>query len=225
LGMSYHKIAEILNRDDRTIWTAYNKAKEKQRELIIVKETNIFLPVSIFNKRLTTLEAMIIYLKEQGLRYNEIAKLLDRDQRNIWAIYSKAIRKRKEKKKVKDKNITNINIPSTIFSNKLGALEAITKYMKENLGMSYHKIAEILNRDDRTIWTAYNKAKEKQRELIIVKETNIFLPVSIFNKKLTILEAMIIYLKEQGLRYTEIAKLLDRDQRNIWTIYSKAVKK
>ena len=36
---------------------------------------------------------------------------------------------------------------------------------------------------------------------------------------------MIVYLKEQGLKYTEIAKLLDRDQRNIWTIYSKAIKK
>ena len=137
----------------------------------------------------------------------------------------KKTNKLKKKKKSGQKNIGELSIPSTIFSNKLGALEAITKYMKENLGMSYHKIAEILNRDDRTIWTAYNKAKEKQRELIIVKETNIFLPVSIFNKKLTILEAMIVYLKEQGLRYTEIAKLLDRDQRNIWTIYSKAVKK
>ena len=33
------------------------------------------------------------------------------------------------------------------------------------------------------------------------------------------------YLKEQGLKFSEIAKLLNRDQRNIWTIYSRAVRK
>ncbi len=110
--------------------------------------------------------------------------------------------------------------------------------MKENLEMSYHEIAQILNRNDRTIWTAYKKATEKQPEPINLEKTLITLPtiklekifivipVSIFeNKKLTVLESIIIYLKREGLKYSEIAKLLNRDQRNIWTIYSKAIKK
>ncbi|MCH7568294.1 MAG: hypothetical protein IIA87_02630, partial [Nanoarchaeota archaeon] len=118
------------------------------------------------------------------------------------------------------------NIPSTIFSKKLGGLEAIVKYMKENLGMSYSEIAKQLVRDDRTIWTSYKKATEKQPEALEVKETSTFFPIEIFkDRNLTVLESIVVYLKEKGLRYSEIAKLLDRDQRNIQTIYSRAIKK
>ncbi|GAG33093.1 unnamed protein product, partial [marine sediment metagenome] len=113
-----------------------------------------------------------------------------------------------------------------IFSKKLGALEAISKYMKETLNMNYREIAELLNRDERTIWTTYNKARKKQPESIKIEETEISLPLSIFkNKKLTILESVIIYLKQKEMKYIEIADLLNRDQRNIWTIYSRALKK
>jgi DNA-directed RNA polymerase specialized sigma24 family protein len=45
------------------------------------------------------------------------------------------------------------------------------------------------------------------------------------NKELTIFESIISYLREKEIRYSEIARLLNRDQRNIWTIYSRAGKK
>ena len=45
------------------------------------------------------------------------------------------------------------------------------------------------------------------------------------DKKLTMLESIISYLREKEIRYSEIARLLNRDQRNVWTIYSRAVKK
>ncbi len=119
-----------------------------------------------------------------------------------------------------------ITIPITIFTKELGGLEAVTKYMKENMKMNYREIAKELRRDERTIWTAYKKTTEKQEEQIKPKETEINLPISIFeNKELTILEAIIIYLKEKEMKYSEIAELLNRDQRNIWTIYSRAIKK
>ena len=136
-----------------------------------------------------------------------------------------AVSLRKLRKK-KSRLERNISIPITIFTSRLGALEAISKYMKENLGTSYHKIAELLNRDDRTIWTAYKKASKKLPSMIKVRETEIFIPISILeNRKLTILESIIVYLKQNGLKYSEIAKLLDRDQRNIRTIYKKAMEK
>ena len=91
--------------------------------------------------------------------------------------------------------------------------------------MNYHNIAELLNRDERTIWTAYNKATKKQPQPIEIKPTKIYLSISIFQNKLTIFESLIIYLKNKGLRYKDIAELLNRNQRNIWTIYSRAVKK
>ena len=131
-------------------------------------------------------------------------------------------RKRKKGKVIRE----NLSIPVTIFTKKLGALERISKYLKENLKMSYKEIAEELNRDERTIWASYNKAMQKQEEPIKIKKTKINLPVSIFeNRELTILEAAIIYLKEKGMRYNEIGKLLERNQRNIWKTYSKAIKK
>jgi parallel beta-helix repeat protein len=119
-----------------------------------------------------------------------------------------------------------ITIPITIFTKELGALESLTKYMKENLNMNYRDISKELGRNERTIWTAYKKANEKQKEPIKIKETEINLPTFIFeDNELTILESIVIYLKKEGKRYSEIGELLYRDQRNIWTIYSRAIKK
>ena len=56
----------------------------------------------------------------------------------------------------------NIPIPSKIFTDRsLSVLEAIVKYLKEKKGMTYHEIAVLLNRDDRTIWTVYQRARKK----------------------------------------------------------------
>ena len=119
-----------------------------------------------------------------------------------------------------------IKIPITIFSKNLGFLESLSKYMKENLNMNYSEIAKLLRRDERTIWTSYKKSGEKQKEELNIKETDIFVPISKFkDKNFTILESLILFLKEKGMKYSEIAKLLERDQRNIWTIYSRIIKK
>lgn len=55
-----------------------------------------------------------------------------------------------------------INIPSFILKDRnLAALEAIVVYLKDSLGYNYAQIARLLNRDDRTIWTTYQRAKKK----------------------------------------------------------------
>jgi len=43
-------------------------------------------------------------------------------------------------------------------------MESVVSYMKNSLGMTYHEIAVALNRDDRTIWTVYNRALKKGGE-------------------------------------------------------------
>jgi hypothetical protein len=56
----------------------------------------------------------------------------------------------------------DINLPINIFQNrKLGMLEAAVVYLKEELSLSNNKIANMLNRDNRTIWATYSKAKKK----------------------------------------------------------------
>jgi hypothetical protein len=115
-------------------------------------------------------------------------------------------------------------IPSFILRDrKLGILESVTKYIKEEFKLSYHQIAVLLKRDDRVVWVTYNKAVKKKRERFNVKEPNVWLHVSIFtDKNLGPLEAIVIYLKDQSkLTFNEIAKLLNRDNRTVWAVYHK----
>jgi DNA-binding CsgD family transcriptional regulator len=231
LNLNYNEIAELLNRDDRTIWTVYNKAQTKQKSEIIFEKTLVYLPIEIFqDRKLTPLESIVIHLKDKGMRYNEIAELLKRDQRNIWMAYSKSVKKTgkiiiETKEKVQAMP-TELSIIATIFSSKLGILESLVKYMKENLGLNYIEISKLLKRDQRTIWTAYNKSHSKLKTKIEVKKSFVYLPITIFqNRELSPMENIIVYLKKQGLRYNEIAELLKRDQRNVWMAYSKSIKK
>jgi len=122
----------------------------------------------------------------------------------------------------------DILIPVSIFDVKaLSALEVICKYLKEELNLNNSKIALLLKRDIRTVWTTYNNACKKSKEKLIVKESKFFFPVSIFeNRKLSVLGAIVCYLKDNfGLRYREIAILLNRNERNIWTVYNHYKKK
>ena len=121
-----------------------------------------------------------------------------------------------------------ILIPISIFNDKdLSALEVICKYLKEGLNLNYSKIALLLNRDSRTIWTTYKNSIKKRKEKLVVKESKFFIPTSIFrNRKLSVLESIVSYLKDKfNLRYSQIASLINRDERNIWTVYNKAKEK
>ena len=126
------------------------------------------------------------------------------------------------------KRIRKDSLPISIFSNKeLSCLETIVKYLKEELALRFHDIALLLNRNDRTIWTSYNIACKKRKKELLVKDSKFFIPVSIFkDRKFSVLEALVSYLKDKfNLRYKEIATLLNRDERNIWTVYNRAKKK
>lgn len=120
-----------------------------------------------------------------------------------------------------------ILIPVSIFEHKLSSLEVICKYLKEELNLSNSKIASFLNRDVRNIWTAYNNALKKRKERLVVKESKFFIPVSVLSDRhFSVLESICKYLKDKfGLRYREIAVLLNRNERNIWAVYNRSKKK
>jgi len=55
-------------------------------------------------------------------------------------------------------------IPTLIFKDRsISVLEAMVEYLKDEKQLSYHEIAILLNRDDRTIWTCYSRAKKKRK--------------------------------------------------------------
>jgi len=126
----------------------------------------------------------------------------------------------------REESANEFNIPVSIFNKKLGSLESIVKYMKEELKLSNKKIGEMLNRDNRTIWSIYNKAKIKNPERLNVK-SKLFIPIDILKpRKLSVLESIVYYLKEHyKLRLHEIALYLQRNDRTIWTVYQKAKNK
>ena len=121
-----------------------------------------------------------------------------------------------------------ILIPISVFEAKnLSALEIVCKYLKEELGIGYSKIATLLNRDNRTIWTTYQNSASKRKERLSVKDSKFHIPISILaNRKLSVLESIVSYLKGNfNLRYSEISALLNRDERNIWATYNRHKKK
>ena len=122
-----------------------------------------------------------------------------------------------------------ILIPLSIFLDRsVSVLEAISEYLKDSKKLSYHKIAVLLNRDDRTIWTCYNRAKKKNPgHFVKIAESREYIPSSIFlDRNVSVLESIVEYLKdERGLNYHEMAVLLNRDDRTIWTCYNRAKKK
>ena len=57
-------------------------------------------------------------------------------------------------------------IPSHVLRDRdLSALETIIEYLKEVRKMTYHEISVLLNRDERNIWTIYNRAKKKRNQV------------------------------------------------------------
>ena len=119
-----------------------------------------------------------------------------------------------------------ISFPVKIFNDELTVLESIVKYLREEKNLSFHNIANFLKRDERNIWGIYNKTKKKYSKKFVVEKSELEIPVSIFDHKLSALESLVYYLHDElNLKFSQIAKLIHRDQRTIWTSYSRARKK
>ncbi|MBI4438378.1 hypothetical protein HY640_00430 [Candidatus Woesearchaeota archaeon] len=122
----------------------------------------ICFPVGIFfDDRLSALEAITKFLREEhGLRYSEIASVLNRDERTVWCTYRNASTKSSGRLSCSGSDIL---IPvSAVGARELSVLETITEYLKEDMNLSFSRIAFVLRRDYRTVWTVYRRAKRKR---------------------------------------------------------------
>jgi len=125
-----------------------------------IQGKHVFIPVSIFsNNRLSCLEATVKYLREnEKLSNNETARLLGRAQQAAWITYRNAAKKL-AKQFIPEKH--DLMIPTEALSSGLSALESISLYLNQKYGIGYSKIATLLNRDQRTIWTVCDRARKK----------------------------------------------------------------
>ncbi len=132
-----------------------------------------------------------------------------------------------EVEKILIQNTRIITIPISIFNAQLGISQSIVKYLKENKNLTFATIAKILHKDQRTVWSTYHQASKKYSSAFVIKSQDLLIPLDNFNnEKYSDIESVIIFLKEKyHLTYTQIAKVLSRDLRNIWAIYNKAKKK
>ena len=140
------------------------------------------------------------YLKDQGLTSEEIVNLVNK----------------------------LLKIPISVFKNDyLSALEIIVKYLRENSQFSYKQIASLTNRNEIALAVTYRNAKKKL-EARFVEETSPYdIPVLILqDRRLSVLENIVSYLKDTfELTYHQIAVMLNRNDRTIWTVYQRAKKK
>ena len=118
-----------------------------------------------------------------------------------------------------------ILIPLYIFQNsKLSSLESIVKYLHEQLRINFNKIALLLNRSGKTIWATYANAKAKMPEPFQYKLSSHHIPVSIIRRRdVSVLEGIVEYLRDQHhLSFIQIAFMLNRSSKTIWTVYKRA---
>ncbi|MBI1969079.1 hypothetical protein HYS48_00155 [Candidatus Woesearchaeota archaeon] len=205
--------------------------------------------------RFTILELVVAYLrKTYSLSYNELAHFLHRDPKVLATIYSHyqkkghalfeilgTVRSLQEKYHISDKTfpavlqealqaIEHPVIPLSIFTKDtkdLGATEIVVKYLREHLEFSFSQIAEHLRKSERNVRTSYTHAKQKQVGTIQVEESDFFLPLAnLQDSKFTVIEHLVVHLREHyQLRFSEIARLLERNERTIWTVYARARRK
>jgi len=136
------------------------KIKYDDFDILNLLEKEKYIPLSTFNKKLSSLELISKYLHEnENLSLIKISKLLNRSNRNIWNAYNKSKKKSPKKLVVKESPL----LPVSVLRNlDFTLLENIVSYLKEKLDFTYHEIAVLLHRDDRTIWTVYQRAKKKR---------------------------------------------------------------
>ena len=116
-------------------------------------------------------------------------------------------------------------IPLSIFNDKLGALESIVKYMREDLCLPYSAIASLLGKNEGPIGVTYRRtAKKLPGKLDTGSE--MLLPFSVLeNKRLSVLESISTHLAASGKDWHEIAKIMHRHDKTIWTVLDRARKK
>ncbi len=131
----------------------------KTKELFqLLKEGTNTIPIDVFVKELSMLETIVKYSHEnKQLELKEISRITGKTIHNIHTTYNNSKKKYPEKLTGNSQHL----IPLEIFNTKLPVLEAIVKYLKEELRLTLQEISNLLKRKYGTIWTIYARTKNK----------------------------------------------------------------
>ena len=129
--------------------------------------SNIFIPITLFATNLSPAESLVVYLKDHlEFKLSEIAKLIGRDERSLWGNYNRA----KQKGELVVEKSPYL-IPLELFKDRsLSVLEHIVLYLKENYNLNIQTISKLLNKKSTTIWSVFNRIKQKAKLNVIEEE-------------------------------------------------------
>ena len=115
------------------------------------------VPVSVFTCDYSPLQALVTFLHiDRGYTFKEIAAVLNRPYSTIWNACMDAAANSPK---------SEFSIPLKQFSAGLSILETIVTYLHIYYGLSFARIGALLKRDQRTVWTSWNRAVRKKRNL------------------------------------------------------------
>lgn len=134
-----------------------------------------------------------------------------------------------EKKEILNQVLVDqdLGLSISIFRADISGLEVIIKYLKENKNKSFKEISKVLNRKLSTVYNTYTNSKSKFAGALDISDNSIIIPLSIFaNRKFSILETLVAYLKDEcKLQFKEIAKILNKKYSTVATVYSRFTSK
>jgi hypothetical protein len=152
-------------------YTELTKSLEKARlkygitnaEIFSEIERQDYIPASIFSKDLSPLETVAKFLKEnKNYSFTKIGKILNRSEKTIWQAYSNAGKKvNTPYQNVDSRYLIPIDF---LTDRRYTVFELVVRYLIDHYRLRYCEAAVILKRDDRTIWTIYNRKKNKNRK-------------------------------------------------------------
>ncbi len=116
-----------------------------------------------------------------------------------------------------------ISVPLSLFKGKVHPTAVLCKYLKQEKKLSHQEIGALLNRDQRSVWTACKRAKK----YTISTHEKYHIPLSLFkNRSLSILEHIVLFLHHTyKLSNKDIATLLNKSANSIAVLHKRAREK
>lgn len=121
-----------------------------------------FFPLSILTRKLGVAETLVRYLKDwQHLNYRNISNIMHRSEGVVGVMYRTSLKKYPSQLKPSLPFSQDILVPLSLFSETYTAFESIIIYLKEKESLKFSQIARLTSRDQRTIWTIYNRTRNR----------------------------------------------------------------
>ena len=116
-----------------------------------------------------------------------------------------------------------IKVPVDIFSQGLNVVESLTKYLKEEEGMTFGEIAKLFNRSRNTVWLNYDRAVNKRKKRFEIADGSLRIPFAeLADDRFSLLESIVRYLRDTAkLSNKNTAALLGTTQAVVSMSYSR----